>query len=128
MKLSDDRTSVALHLSRTYTTEEVQSLVSELAELRSRMEPAVSLDFPTKDFVTFEPGATIQTDPHFGAAVTSDGLLRIGFRHEGFGWAIYVLSRSQTIGLRDMLLARVEVAEDHPSIFDPEVPPRDRSH
>ncbi|MBT3308299.1 MAG: hypothetical protein HN382_02205 [Gammaproteobacteria bacterium] len=88
------------------STEELDKLILELANLRITKEPAISFNAPTVDDNTY--GINIQDNPYIEATLLKDGRTRMWIRNGGLGWLILNLTNEQTITLRDYLNANTD--------------------
>ena len=77
------------------STEELDTLIHRLANLRFTKEPPVSFKAPEVDDETY--GIHIQQNPYVELKLLDDGRTRVWLRNGGLGWLVLTLTNEQTI-------------------------------
>lgn len=87
MRLAPDRASAELDLKGTFTADELEKLIADLAVLRANTLPQVPRQ---ADPSAQKPGAySFQSDPDITLQLLPDLNFRFGLRHQGFGWMAF---------------------------------------
>jgi hypothetical protein len=98
-----------LDAARRLSASELESLISDLAEIRAEKTPEVMRRPPqlTDEDIRVIP----QDDPSIEARVLRDGRIRLWIRHGGLGWLVFNLSRQTNVVLRDYFIANTDPDE-----------------
>ena len=96
-----------LDAARRLSTSELESLISDLAEIRAEKTPEVMRRPPqlTDEDIRVIP----QDDPAIVAKVLRDGRIRLWIRHGGLGWLVFHLNRETIVTLRDFFVANTDL-------------------
>lgn len=107
MELSNDASTATIDLSGALTAEQLEAVIRQLIELRSRMTPAVPRTLPK---LSEAPDASahclVQEDPDISLALRADGGFRFWLRHSGLGWLAFHLPVRTVVGMRDYISER----------------------
>lgn len=92
---------------------ELDKLITQLAEARAQMEPAVSKTRPEpKDLDTDTP-VTLEEEPAIRAVRLRDGRCRLWLRHSGYGWMAFNIPMTDAHALRDWFTANLDAGTSH---------------
>lgn len=112
---SADGTRARIKINRTLTGRDLETLISDLAELRANISPPVPLTVPTHHQAApdrilreWRPTVALELQP------SSD--IRLWIRNQGLGWMIYDIPQDHACTLRDYLIANTPDADQTPTI------------
>ena len=111
-ELSGDKRRINLVINADLSTDDLESLISDLALLRGQMEPEVTRTCPNKE-TAGEVKVSIQDDPDFSLRLLKDGRIRLWIRNRGLGWLVFNLPVINACAMRDYLVANTP--DDDPS-------------
>lgn len=104
MDINHDKTAALLNISGSYTAREIESLISDLALLRAKLEPPVPF---TPPHGPDEPGnISVQSNPSIAIGRFRDGGGRLYIRNHGIGWLAFDFVQEQLARFRDAVLSR----------------------
>jgi len=93
--------------------QELDALISALAQTRAAMSPPVSETRPKPtEESTINTPVTVEDSPAMEARLLRDGRIRIWARSSGFGWLAFNLEPRSAQPLRDWLMANVHGTSD----------------
>lgn len=102
-----------LRLGKELTAQELDSLISGLAEIRAAKLPPVSSSRPTpEDESSIDTPVTVEDSPAMQAKALRDGRVRLWARSSGFGWLAFNIELRDARVLRDWLTANVQGNSD----------------
>lgn len=112
MKASDDKMSAKLSIAGTYSSSQLETLITELLILRANLLPEVPLEPPKKsdDPALHTSNISVQDNPHWQARPLRDGRIRMYLRHAGLGWMVFNLPVDQACTFRDFLIVNTPKA------------------
>ncbi len=115
LKLVADHTRAQIELSATLDAQQLETLISDLAELRANMTPPVPMERP-------KPGdgaerVSMQDEPSIMAVPLKDGRIRFWLRSHGFGWLVFNFTHQQCATLRDFFQVHAAHIDAGPSLF-----------
>ena len=113
MKLTADKTRLQLSLNDDLSAKQVETLISDLAELRANMEPPVPMERPTSP----DQRVSMQDDPSVMAIPLKDGRTRFWIRNHGIGWLVYNFTIQQSISLREFFISNTPDDDGSPNLF-----------
>jgi len=113
MKLSEDKKSLKINLVGELTPDQVETLISDLAELRANMNPAVAMERPTNP----DKRISTQDEPSIMAKRLKDGRIRFWLRNQGLGWLIFNFTIQQAIALRQFMISNTPETDGGPNLF-----------
>lgn len=93
-----------IDMARTLSTQELETLIADLADLRAEMTPEVSRKPPT----SADARLSVQESPAIIMGAAKDGRIRLSIRNEGLGWLIFILHSELAVLLRDFLIASTD--------------------
>jgi len=117
VKLSNNNEVLDISINKSLSTVEVESLISDLAEFRAKMEPAVPMDRPGCGSKEGSKNVMLQDEPTIIAKLLKDGQTRFWLRSHGLGWLVFNFTVSQSIMLRDFFIANTSESDGAPSLF-----------
>jgi len=91
----------------------VETLISDLAELRANMNPAVAMERPTNP----DKRISTQDEPSIMAKRLKDGRIRFWLRNQGLGWLIFNFTIQQAIALRQFMISNTPETDGGPNLF-----------
>ncbi len=104
--LSDDTGSASITTSGPLSASDVESLIADLASLRSRMTPPVAMSTPgSREFDSNLPKTSKQNDPEIAAARLHDGSIRLWIRNVGLGWLAFDMPHAKARAIADYIVA-----------------------
>lgn len=124
MKISSDLTRVHVSIDQELSARELESFISDLAEIRAQLTPPVPMDKPTKDD---DVRVSVQERPTLIGIPLKDGRIRLWLRNHGLGWLCFNLSTDQATTLRDFLVKNTQAAPTGP-LFAGDVDGRHGTH
>ncbi len=114
MELSSDKRRLRLSIDADLSTEEVETLISDLAELRAHMDPPVPMERPTSP----NQRVSMQDEPSVLAKPLRDGRIRFWIRNHGIGWLVFNFTVQQAITLRQFFISNTPAHDGKPNLFD----------
>ena len=103
MQLSHDKKHAEIEVRGAYDAAALESLITELARLRARMEPPIPGTPPPRE--SDDIAATrARGDPVVQVAVMRDGQTRFWVRHDGLGWFGFNLPVERASQLASVIL------------------------
>ena len=113
MHISKDKCSIRVKIDQAMTTEQLETLISDLAEFRAGMEPPVPIERPT----SADQRVSMQDEPSLLAIPLKDGRIRFWLRNHGIGWLVYNFTIQQAITLREFLNSNTPESDGKPNLF-----------
>ena len=113
MHISEDKRTIRLKVDKTLTTEQLETLISDLAELRAGMDPPVPMERPTSP----DQRVSMQDEPAILAIPLKDGRIRFWLRNHGIGWLVYNFTIQQAITLREFFISNTPESDGNPNLF-----------
>lgn len=98
-------TAATLDLRGTYSANELEALITELATLRSGMQPPVPQNRPNPLNDPDKP-ILMESDSAMTAALRTDGSFRLWLRNRGTGWMGYEVDAQRAQALAQYILSR----------------------
>jgi hypothetical protein len=118
LKLSDDKRTLVAQIDKTLSPSEVQTLISDLAELRANMLPPVPRErAQLVDETGDGPNVSMQNDPDAEVRLLRDGRIRFWFRNSGLGWLVFNVPTDKACAIRDYLIANTPEGHTGPNLF-----------
>jgi hypothetical protein len=102
ISLNEDRTNARVDIAGDLGGADLELLIHQLANLRSKMSPAIPSRKPVSDHA--EP-AIVYDGASFETRVVEGGHCEFWVRHAGLGWVTCRLSPAALAGLRDFFIA-----------------------
>lgn len=99
----DDCKSASVKINQVFSARELGALIISLMEVRSHLEPPVSLDRPGPED---DELVLIENDPALTMGQRADGSFRLWVRNRGVGWMGFEISQQKAATLRDFLIPR----------------------
>lgn len=95
-----------LEAAEKLSARELETLISDLAEIRSGKEPKVTRQPPgsTDGDIRVIP----QDNPTIQARALRDGRIRLWLRHSGLGWLVFNLSVDTCVTMREFFAANTD--------------------
>jgi len=113
MKLTENKTQAIVAVSGKLTAAEVETLISDLAELRAHMEPPVPFDEPIPENFKENQKISVQNNPYISLRLLRNRGIRLWLRHHGIGWMIFNIPTDKACAIRDYLIANTP--EENPN-------------
>jgi len=115
LNLVANNTRVQIEISGTLDAPGLETLISDLAEVRANMTPPVPMERPS-------PGqgadrVSMQDEPSVMAVPLKDGRIRFWLRSHGFGWLVFNFTHQQCATLRDFFQVHAGHIDAGPSLF-----------
>lgn len=117
MQLSEDKKTLNLSLTTSLIASEVETLISDLAELRANMLPPVPFERPNPNDENSPARLLVQNEPSFMAKLLKDGRIRFWLRNNGLGWLAFNFTINQAITLREYLNCNTPKDDGLPNLF-----------
>ena len=107
-------TDALLKSAATLSAQELDVLISGLAEIRANTEPAVSSKRPDPNDTkaALDTIVTMEDSPAMQAKLLRDGRIRLWARSSGFGWLAFNIDMRDATLLRDWFIANVQGDSD----------------
>lgn len=96
-----------LDQAREMSTNDLETLIADLAEIRAGKQPGVPMSRP-KPGTSPETNISMQDEPSIEARLLKDGRIRLWIRNAGIGWLAFNLSHEQSLTLRDFMIANTD--------------------
>ena len=126
--VSSDHRRVSLQFEGELDAFGLQSLISELAVLRNRLQPEVPRSPPEKGDPGPETNLTVQEDPDFTLRLLWDGRIRLWVRSRGLGWLPFDFPVGNACAMRDYLIANTPEVDPGSDLLFEEFPDGPRTH
>ena len=112
MQLSEDKKHADIDVRGSFDAARLESLITELAHLRARMQPPIPGTPPAREA---DDVAAIRArgDPVVQVAVMRDGQTRFWVRHDGLGWFGFNLPVERASQLASVILEMTGPPEGH---------------
>jgi len=117
MELSDDGKSIKLSINKELSAIELETLISDLSEMRANMLPAVPMERPKPGSEYLSERILAQDEPSIEAKLLNDGRIRFWLRNHGLGWLVFNFTINQAITLREFLISNTPDTDGRPSLF-----------
>lgn len=125
--LSPDGRTVRLTIDSKLNAEDLESLISDLALLRGKLNPEVPRECPNLQS-SRDVRVSTQSDPDFQLRLLRDGGIRLWIRNRGLGWLVFDFPVSNACAMRDYLVANTPAEVDQAGFFDGDLPGGGSSH
>lgn len=105
--IAPDSTSATLSIVGTFTPEQLQTLIADLAVARANMLPPVP--YERKELAQASDDSlrlSEQSDPYVQIAERRDKTFLLWMRNSGIGWLAFNVSRETAVGIRDYITSR----------------------
>lgn len=122
MKLSDPKRRAMLDLVDGLSTPELETLISDLIEIRANAQPEVPLTLEEfRSGAGPAPNISVVSDPYMSAKLLRDGGVRIWLRNPGIGWFAFNLATDKAGVLRDFLVAGLPEGDASSNFFSDDI-------
>lgn len=128
MHITDDGRRAHLNIDRTFTGAELETLISDLADLRAKIQPAVPMNRPLPGEADTAERLLTQDEPSVLAVPLRNGRIRLWLRNSGLGWLIFNFTVTQAVSLRDFFIANTPEKNPEPGLFSNDDSGPDRAH
>lgn len=108
MKLNSSKTALQIAISGTYSTEEVDALLRQLALLRADMAPEVPM---TQKELGETAQVLMEDKPGLRIAELRQGGFRLWLRHRGYGWLAYQIDARAAAGAANFIQSKTPGVE-----------------
>ena len=117
MNLSNDNKTLTLSINDSFTARELETLLSDLSELRAHMNPPVPMERPAPGSDLLPERILMQDEPSIEAKLLKDGRIRFWLRNHGLGWLVFNFTVNQSITLREFFISNTPDTDGRPNLF-----------
>jgi hypothetical protein len=123
--VNDGRAKAQLTITGSYTADELETLIADLAVARANMNPPVPKTPPSPDQ---EKRISLWDDPSLSMRLLRDGRIRLWIMNPGIGWLVFNIPVNTACSMRDYLVANTTTVESVPNLSSEDFPNGGTSH